>query len=155
MVDKSSPGNLSDQPASGRAPEAYGWLRWTIRITGILLMFGGTIYLGRTASDLLTDKKSGSGLFVVVVSLVALGLGIYVLRIGLAMLRSINARTIGSFSFVFALIYTFILVHIVPSTSMFSDHPVLVCLVIFLCFGLSYWILKSILFRLLLPREEP
>jgi hypothetical protein len=154
MADTSSPGNLTDKAASARAPEAYGWLRWTIRITGILLMFGGTIYLGGTAWALLTDKKTGGGLLVVIMSLVVLGLGIYVLRIGLGMLRSINAHTIASFSFVFALIYTFILVHIVPSTSMFSDHPVLVGFVILLCFGLSYWILKSILFRLLLPREE-
>jgi len=133
---------------------AYDSIRWAIRITGILLMVGGTIYLGVLASDLLTDKKTGSGLFVVVVSVGMLGLGIYVLRIGLNMLRSIDAHTIGSFSFVFALVYTWILAHVLPPWKLLNDWPVVGYALMFLYFGLSYWILKRILLHLLLPPKR-
>jgi hypothetical protein len=157
MVDESS----SNAPTAGTAitppsPVAprYDWLRWAIRITGIVLMFGGTIYIGLTAAKLLTDNKSDSVLLMIVVSLITLGLGIFVLRIGMNMLRSINVRTIGSFSFVFALIYTYILTQILPLSGFFNDSAVLVYLLVFLYFGLSYWILKSILILLLLPPHE-
>ncbi len=117
-------------------------------------MFGGTIYLGMIASNLLIGDKPGSGLLVVVVSLVILGLGIYVLRTGLDMLRSINARTISSFSLVFSLIYTWILAQILPFSEWFGDYPYVIYLLMFLYFGLSYWILKRILLHLLLPAIE-
>jgi len=150
MADETPPPST---PAQAVLP-SYEWLRWAIRITGILLMFGGTIYLGVTASQLLTDNTSGSGLFVVVVTVAMLGLGIYVLRTGLNMLRSIDAHTIGSFCIIFALIYTWILAHILSPWEFFKGYPALMYLLVFLYFGLSYWILKSILFRLLLPRGE-
>jgi len=138
--------------AGGSPRPHYDLLRWAIRITGIILMFGGTIYLGVTASRLLIDLKSGETLFFVVGSLLALGLGIFVLRIGYAMLKSINSRTIGNFSFLFALIYTFILIQILPSTDAVDGHSILIYFCVILYFGLSYWALKSILFRLLLSR---
>ena len=74
---------------------------------------------------------------VVIVSLVMLGLGILVLRTGIRMLRTIDAHTIGTFSFLFALIYTWILVQILPLSGLFTDHPVFLYLLMFLYFGLS------------------
>ncbi len=69
------------------------------------------------------------------------------------MLHSVNAQTIKAFSFIFALIYTFILVHILPPAGIFNDYPALLYLMLFLYLGLSYWILRSILFHLLLARK--
>jgi hypothetical protein len=133
----------------------YNLLRWAIRITGIVLMLGGTIYLGVTASQLLTSGNSGNELlFLIVCSVIALGMGILVIRAGYAMLRSINSGTISSFSFVFSLVYTFIVAQILPSTGFAAGHPILLYALVFLYFVLSYLILKSILLHLLMPRKE-
>lgn len=157
MVDESKPaasdGKVTVIPASS-VPPRYDWLRWAIRITGIVLMLAGTVYLGMTAARLLTDNQSENELFLIVCSIIVLGIGIYVLRIGFAMLRSIDAHTIGSFSFVFSLVYTFVVAQILPASGFMSGHLILLYGLIFLFFILSYWILRAILFCLLLPREE-
>jgi hypothetical protein len=159
MADEASTGR-TEPPAGpvGVNPPAYDGLRWSIRITGIILMFGGMIYLGMIVSSLLWGSGPGGtrteGLFPLVVSLVTFGLGIFVLRTGLRMFRSVDASTIAHFSFVFALVYTFILVHILPLSGLFQRHAALMWLLLVLYFGLSYWILKRILLHLLLPEGE-
>lgn len=147
-------GEETAQKVSEATPvHTYGWLRGFIRITGILLMFGGALYLGAMAASLLVAKKGG-GLLGVVITLVALGIGIYVLRVGIDMLRTVDARAIKCFSFIFALIYTSILLNILPSFDFFGQHPAALYLMLFLYLGLSYWIVKYILFHLLLPPDQ-
>jgi hypothetical protein len=153
MADESASNPQVEGTTANPVVPRYDWLRWAIRITGIALMLGGTVYLGMSVCRLLTDNKAGDGIFSVVASLVTLGLVIFVLRVGYNMLRAINRRTISSFSFVFSLVYTFILIEILPATGVMFDYPALVYLFIFLYFGLSYWMLKSILLLLLLPRD--
>lgn len=161
MVDESLESG-STAKASGQGPQpplpSYVLLRWTIRLTGVLLMFGGAIYLIRVAWSLLFEKHVNDtpfdSLFAIIVSLGILGLGIFVLRTGLRMLRTVDASSIGSFSFVFALIYTWILTQVLPLSDIFIQHQALFFLLLFLYFGLSYWILKRILLALLLPKEE-
>jgi hypothetical protein len=136
----------------------YARLRWTIRLTGVLLMFGGAIYLGAVAGRLLfaslTDGNASGGLYAVIISLVALGLGIFVLRAGLDMLRSVDSSAVGSFSFVFALVYTWILMQIVPASALYYRYPVLMFLLFLLYLSLTYLILKYILLLLLFPRKK-
>ena len=87
-------------------------------------------------------------------SLVALGLGMFVFRIGLDMLRSVDSSAVASFSFVFALVYTSILMQIVPATVLFYQYPVLVLLLFLLYLGLTYFVLKYILLALLFPKKK-
>jgi len=155
MPDDSKPAvSEKSVAASATGLPSYKGLRWVIRITGIILMLAGTAYLGTTAVRLLTDSQSGNELFLIVCSVIMLGIGMYILRIGFAMLRSVDAQTIGNFSFVFALVYAFVVAQILPASGLMSGHPALLYGLLFLFFILCYWILKSILFRLLLPREE-
>jgi len=148
-----------EKPGAGAVPRpGYDRLRWTIRVAGTLLMFGGTIYLGKVAAALLSgslvSRRPTDNLMILVVSLVELGLGIFVLRTGLNMLRSVDASAIRHFSFVFALIYTFILMQVLPLSGLFFWHPVLTYLLLGLYLGLSYWVLNRILLVLLLPTEK-
>ncbi len=161
MVDDppsaSSTAPSSSSPSGASAP-SYDWLRWTIRITGILLMFGGAIYLGIVASNLLLAKLSYGNpyesLFALIISLVGLGLGIFVLRTGLRMFRTVDASAIGHFAFVFALVYNLRPDANPALAGLFNHHFVLMALLLILYFGLSYWVLKRILLHLLLPRMK-
>lgn len=163
MVDDLSP----SVPSGNSLPEEisptisslpYARLRWTIRLTGVLLMFSGTVYLGVVAGRLLfgslTNPNAADDLYAVVISLVALGLGIFVLRAGLDMLRSVDSAAVTSFSFLFALVYTSILMQIVPAAAFSYQHPGLVLLLFLLYLGLTYLVLKYILLLLLFPRKK-
>ena len=163
MVDELPPSPLPEKtpvvealPSLSSLP--YGRLRWMIRITGVLLMFGGTIYLGIVAGKVLwgslTYLNASDSLYVVIVSLLALGLGVFVFRAGLNMLRSVDSSAVSSFSFVFALIYTSILMEIVPAAALFYKYPVLVLLLFLLYLGLTYFVLKYILLMLLFPQKK-
>jgi len=154
MADESS--SPSDQPT--RAHD-YDWLRWAIRITGILLMFAGAIYLLKSVSSLLwqnlgTASTASDNLFALVISLVALGIGIFVVRTGLKMFQTVDASAISHFSFVFTLVYTFVLMQILPLSGLFHSHLIFMGLLLMLYFGLSYWVLQRILLHLLLPVDE-
>jgi len=121
-------------------------------------MFGGTIYLGIVAGRLLFGTQGhhtvGAWLYALVISLIALGLGIYVLRIGLNMLCSVDAASIGSFSFLFSLVYISILVQILPSAEWFSQRPIEMGLFFLLCLACSYFVLRYILLALLFPKRK-
>jgi hypothetical protein len=162
MVDELPPPPSGNSSSEDKAPSLsslpYARLRWTIRITGVLLMFGGAIYLGIVAGKVLlgslTDIKAIDGLYVVVVSLLALVLGMFIFRAGLDMLRSVDSSAVGIFSFVFALVYTSILMQIVPALALFYQYPALMLLLFLFYFGLTYLILKYILLALLFPRKK-
>jgi hypothetical protein len=127
-----------------------------IRLTGALLMMLGVIYLGIVTGTLwFGDLKYGAsteGLFVLVVYLLELGLGFFAIRVGLGMLVSINPSTIGNFSFVFALIYTPILMRLFPIADGLGRHPAMTILLALIYFGLTYLMLKRILLFLLFPK---
>jgi hypothetical protein len=161
MADELPPSMLPDARPPEETPLSslpYARLRWTIRLTGVVLMFGGVIYLGIAAShpllSSLSHGKAGDSLYAVVISLVALGLGIFVFRAGLNMLRSVDASAVASFSFVFALVYTSILMQLVPASALFYRYPALMFLLFFLYLGLTYLVLKHILLVLLFPRAR-
>jgi len=165
MVDELPPAKSSDHVpdtttnASSLGPALpYGSLRLAIRVAGVLLMFGGVIYLGLIAGGLLlgsmTYFQKSDNLYIVIASLVALGVGIFVFRVGLNMVRSTDASVVGSFSFLFALIYTSILMQTLPSTALFSRHPFIMYLLFPVCLALTYFILKRILLMLLFPKEK-
>ncbi len=140
---------------AGSSVQRYGLLRWTIRLVGFILMLGGVAYLALTAGSLLLGRYRSHDLpYVLVISLIALGLGILALRIGFRMLLLIDASTISQFSFIFAVIYTFVLMHVMPLSGIFQSHLVLTLFLVGIYLGLSYWILKRILSVLLLPPAE-
>jgi len=160
MADESPAAAITDKhshPDPATAPLSYRGLRWVIRFTGVLLMFGGAIYFGTVACTLVFGKlvyhQATEGLYVLVVSLLALGLGYFIFRVGLNMLRSINAATISSFSFLFALVYTPVFMRILPALGLVHRQPVLTIFFVLGYFGLTYLILKRILLLLLLPKE--
>jgi len=136
----------------------YGSLRLAIRVTGVLLMFGGVIYLGLIAGELLfgsmTYFQKSDNLYIVIAALVALGVCGFVFRVGLNMVRSTDASVVGSFSFLFALIYTSILMQTLPSTVLFSRHPFIMYLLFPVCLAFTYFILKRILLMLLFPKGK-
>ena len=164
MVDELPPSEHSANSLSAGSSSAplfllpYAGLRWIIRITGVLLMFGGVICLGSVAGKLLFGSlayhKVSDSLSVVIVSLIALGLGIFVFRIGLRMLCSVDGRAVRNFSFIFALVYTLILMQILPAGTIFDSYPILRFLLFLFSLGLAYFILKRILLTLLFPRGE-
>ena len=121
-------------------------------------MFGGTICLGIWAGSLLleslTEHKGGYGLYLVVVSLGVLGLGVFALRAGLNMLWVADTAAVGSFSFVFALIYAFIFMQILPAWGGYHQYPILMLLLFLLCLGLIYYVVKRILLALLFPQKK-
>ena len=153
MVDESKPAP-EIAAASPSLQHRYDWLRWAIRVTGIVLMLAGTCYLGMTAAQLLTSNQSGNEPFLVVCTLIGLGIGMYVLRVGYVMLWSIDERTIRSFSFIFSLVYAFVIAQILPSSGFLSDYPFLLYILLFFFFALFYWLLKTILFQLLMTQKE-
>jgi len=155
MADESKMGPVVEPGATpaDASPSHFCGLRWAIRLTGVALMLAGTIYIAMVTSSLLMGGKVGSGIMVVVVSMLGLGMGILILRVGYRMLCSVDAQTIGAFSFLFGLVFTFILMHILAPWGIFNDSPVLLYLLLFLYLGLSYWVVKIILIRLLLPQN--
>lgn len=120
-------------------------------------MIGGVIYLGMVAWSLIGKfnyRQPTDAIFVLVVSLIAFGLGYLVFKTGLAMLCSVNAATISTFSFLFALIFTLVLVRVLPVLDFLHRHPVLTILFTIIYFGLTYMILKRILLSLLFPKMK-
>jgi hypothetical protein len=163
MVDELPPTGPSDNsPAEEQLTSLsslpYARLRWTIRFTGVLLMFCGTIYLGIAAGKLLLGSlsyhKASDDAYAVIISLLALGLGIFILRAGLNMVQSMDASAVTSFSFVFALVYASILMQIVPASALFYRYPVLALLLFLIYLGLTYLVLKYILLALLFPEKR-
>lgn len=160
MVDEAPPSRPADETSSagmssGASLPSYARLRWMIRITGVLIMLGGTIYLGIWAGSLLKgiliDHKGGEGLYIVVVALGVLGLAILALRAGLNMLLSVDSAAVGTFSFIFALIYAFIFMQILPAQSL---QPILMLPLFLLSLGVTYFVVKRILLALLFPIEK-
>ena len=157
MADEPPPAGPAPQPPPSPepAPVAYASIRWSIRLTGVVLMFSGMIYVLLLVYALLFGKSGGAeGLFPYIVSLVTIGLGVFVLRTGIQMFRSVDAAAIGHFSFVFSLVYTFILLHILPLEGIFLLHPRMLFFLVICFVVLSYGMLRHILVRLLLDLGE-
>ena len=144
---------LKSSPDAGHLPaQGQGPLGWAVRLTGSLLMLGSVICLGVSACDPLMGQFRVADLpYILVISLGKLGLCILALRIGFRMLLLVDASTIRQFSFIFALAYTYVLVHIMPLSGFFQGYIAFAVLLVVLYVGLSYWVLNRILSHLLLP----
>jgi hypothetical protein len=88
------------------------------------------------------------------VSLLVLGLGIFMLRTGLRMFWIVDLTSIRQFSFIFAVIFTLVILQIVPLANMLGEHTGYTGLLVVLYFGLTYWVLQRILVSLLLLPEQ-
>ena len=159
MVDESSgistASPLPPSEAPGLSGARYGLLRWSIRLTGLVLMLAGVACLTFAACNLLRGQHQSHDLpYTIVVSLLVLGVVILALRTGFRMLLLVDVTTIRQFSFIFALVYTVVLLNILPQSDLQLNHPVLVFILVGFFLGLSYWVLNRILSALLLPSKK-